>query len=372
MLANRKLMGVGLLLPILVFFITFGVMAARPLANPPTAKAIGLPGLPNPCDLLPGGVATDICKGATDPVGTAIGAIPGIPNPTELIASAGNVLVKTFLEQLVGAEADAVAAILRSELEFINSSTTPDVTASWFATQYELVFGMAVIIALFGFFLRGGLGVKDQDPGEIAKGGFALVVFLVGGMFLPVIVAGLVHVFDGVMAPEWMNVAGASANKSIDGLSDTLVKTFVSPGNIVVPIFMPLIILFFGAIAGVIVEIILYFREGLIYLLTAAEVAALAMFVGGRWTIQAFKRTTLALVGLIPLKLIMAIIFTFGTLLIGNANKAADSAILGTVMLLLLPVATLWAYRVISQHNVQLKLSDKLNTAFKAVKGFVK
>lgn len=346
------------LLRLVVAVMIVSAMAGTALLCSHPAQA-AIPGLPGPCDLLPDGTARDICKAANDPVGTAIGTIPGVPNPSDVISgvtgSVANAIVQPILQELVNAERDAVLAILKHEIEFVNSSSTPQLGADWFIRQYQIVFGMAVFIAIGMFFFRTGMSAKDGDPVELGNAGLAIVIFFIVGAVLPPIVGGLIKIMDGIIAPGWMDIAGESAATTLQDLQVDFTDPSVT-NNAVVPVLLPLIFLFFGLIGGVLVELMLLFREGMLYVVTAASVVTLGMWVGGRWGANAFYRTVMALIALILLKVIMAFILVIGLLLLGS-QEGASPVILASVMLLLTPVLGWAAYKRISGHNMQVTRS---------------
>jgi hypothetical protein len=353
-----------LLLHLGVAIVLVAVISFSALAQPEPAKAgvpgaPGVPGIPSPCDLLPDGASRDICNAANDPVGTAIGAIPGVPNPTDVIngvtGSVANAIVQPILQELVNAERDAVLSILNHQIEFVNSTTTPQLGADWFIRQYQIVFGMAVFIAIGMFFFRTGISAKDGDPVELGNAGLAIMIFFIVGAVLPPIIGGLVKIMDGTIAPGWMDIAGESAATTLQDLR----IDFTDPGagnNAVVPVLLPLIFLFFGLIGGVLVELMLLFREGMLYVVTAASVITLGMWVGGRWGASAFYRSIMALIALILLKVIMAFILVIGLLFLGS-DSGASPVILASVMLLLTPVLSWAAYKKISGHNMNVTRS---------------
>lgn len=357
------------LLAVLIAVISF--TAPLSIFNPPSAQAaqsastdipiIGLiPGVPDPCDLIGNGTARAICKAGTDPIGgalggvnAAIGAIPGIPSPSELVGSAvstvGKAVVGPILNGIAQAEGDVVLKYLKKQTEIVNSSTTPDLTAPWFLQQYELVFALAIAVGLGALFFRTGKGFINKDLAEAGKGGMAFMVFFVLGGFLPGIVASVIKVTDDVMAPAWMNSAGAGANTALDNLQTNLNNSLAGT---IAAVLAPLIILFIGVIAGIIFELMFLFRDAVIYIVTALEVVAVALSVAGRVTSTTAWRCTWALVALILFKLNAAIILTFGLLLLQSTEGSGDTFLLAAVVLILAPAMTWGIYKVISGHNV--------------------
>jgi hypothetical protein len=334
-----------------VIVLAMCLTASVPIVKPPTAKAgIGSPVPSFACDLIPDGIARKICKAGTDPVGTTFNAIPGIPSASSIAGDVAGAIVQPILNQIASAEADAVASVLQNEVKFVNATTTPALSADWFTRQYAIVFGMSLFLGLGMFYLRIGAAAKDQEAGEMVSAGWAVLTFLIVGALLPALVGLAVKACDEVIAPGWMNVAGQSATDTLNNMRVNFRESISASNNPVTPILLPLIFLFFGLIGGVLVEFMLLFRDGMVYLVTAAEVVALAAWVGGRWGVNSAFRTTMTLLGLVIFKVIVAFILVMGLLLFG-AHDGTSPVLLGAVILLMVPLLSWAAYRSVTGHT---------------------
>ena len=331
-----------------VFICTIIATTAAALTSPPAAKA-GIPSIPSPCDLIPDNAARKVCEAATNPLGTAIGAIPGIPSAQEVVGGLAEGIVEPILEQIAKAEIKAVAAALKAQAGFINSTTSVSLTKPWFLGPYGLIYGLAVFLAVALFYSRLAVAIKNSDPAAAGHAGFAILVFMIGGGFIPSLVGWLVHLFDNVMTPGWMAIAGNSTNETLNGLVEKLTDD-PSLVSSVGAILLPLLFLFLGLIGGIVLEIMFFFREGMLYIFTAAEVVALALWVGRWWGADMVQRITFSLVGLILFKFIAAFILVIGLTLFGSSD--GSPIILGTVTLLMVPIMSVWAYRRISGHYI--------------------
>jgi hypothetical protein len=200
------------------------------------------------------------------------------------------------------------------------------------------------------FYLRIGAAAKDQEAGEMVSAGWAVLTFLIVGALLPALVGLAVKACDEVIAPGWMNVAGQSATDTLNNMRVNFRESISASNNPVTPILLPLIFLFFGLIGGVLVEFMLLFRDGMVYLVTAAEVVALAAWVGGRWGVNSAFRTTMTLLGLVIFKVIVAFILVMGLLLFG-AHDGTSPVLLGAVILLMVPLLSWAAYRSVTGHT---------------------
>jgi hypothetical protein len=310
------------------------------LAVPHRADAISV------CTFLPDPISRAVCK--KTPINKL--SFPGIPTPSSIAKSAAKAILKPLLQEAAKEEANAVSSVLNTELGFINSHTTPALSADWFTTEYEAVFGIAVFVALYMFFGRFTVGVKNQDFGELGITFASIVAFLVGAGLIPAIVSGLVKAADGPFTKGWLNLAGQTAESKLKVIENALTNDFNAAS--ITAIFVPLLLLFFGLIGGILSILLLFLRDGALYLFTASEVLTFALWVGGPLGYGAFAKNTKALFGLILLKPIMAFILVVG-IQIFTSGQGVDAFILGSLICLMVPFIGYTAYKRISGHEVQ-------------------
>jgi hypothetical protein len=354
-----------------VFVLVMSLTAVHSLSHPARAQAsssgIGIPlppGLSDACDLIPDATARKICKAAADPIGTtgaAIGSIPGIPDPTDVIGSAvsaaGNAIIKPLLFSITSAEADAVGQALKAEAKAVNATTQTNLTADWYRKQYEVVFGMAVIIGLMMFFTRLGSAAYRQDAAGVGAGSAHFLGFLIGGALLPGIVGTAVQFLDNQVAPAFMNNAGASATQILDRLPNDINHNLTTV-NSLGALLLPLIVLFFGVVGWVLLELMFFFREGMLYLVTASTVVLWGLYVSGRQAGSAvFNNSILLLITLMFFKVIAAFILVISLGLFGS-QEGIQPVILGTVMLLMLPFLLWMTYQ--ARHNIRFVPLDSM------------
>ncbi len=310
------------------------------------------------CDGLPDPITRGICRGGSTVVdggravveagGDLLGSLPSIPSPTEIVSDLVEDAVTSILNQFAKAEVSAVAWVLGKQAEFINDSTTPTLTADWFKKQYAVVFGLGVVAAIILGYSRMAAGMKNQSAAEVSSAGFSLLAFLTLGGFLPLLVGGLVAAMDGPVTQAFLDATSSSGTQMLTDLREEMVTSIDGALDF---ILIPIIILIFGILGGVFAILQLFFREGAIYVFTAAEVLAFAMWVGGRWTNEIFEKVSMGLVGLILLKPIMAFIMWFGIGLLGSGG-GADPIILGAVVTATIPLLSWAGYRGIAHHDI--------------------
>lgn len=347
------------------FILAMTLTASQAAIKPPAAHAgiiPGIPGLPNPCDLIPDATARKICKYASDPA-SAIGAIPGIPDPSQIVgdavSAAGNAVLKPIVYAVTSAEADAVGTALRAEAKAVNATTQSDLTAKWFTTQYAVVFGMAVLLALMGFFGRIGQAAVNQDAAEVGWSSANFLVFLLGGGLLPGVVGLVVLTLDNTVAPAFMANAGVQTTDILNRLPNDIHHNLTQLNTIGGLIF-PLIILFAGVVGWVLLELMFFFREGMLYLVTVAVVALWGLRVSGRQVgQQLFNNSVLLLLTLVFFKVIAAFVLVISLGLFGS-KEGVQPVILGTVMLVMLPAIMWMIYQ--SRHNIRFVPLDTLNS----------
>lgn len=321
---------------LLLLIVTMSVPMVTVVNTAPAVAAI-------PCNLIPDPALKLVCE-----AGKVAAPLIPIPTPVEVAGNVAGSAFEAAAKSLLKMEVDAVISVLQSQINYINKATTPALTADWFLKQYALIFGMSTFIALGNFYLRIGQSVKNLDAGDAGEGIVAIIAFFIASASLPFFVGAAVRICDGVIAKGLLDSAlldtGAGMGKLINNL-----QVYEFSGAILIPIFL----LAFGVIGGVLAFIELAVRELLLYLVTALEVFAFAMFVGKKWGIETFKSITFTLVGLIFFKVIMAFILLFGVQLLGSGQGTTDAIVLGSMICLLVPVLTWAAYKKISNTQMQ-------------------
>lgn len=345
-----------LLLATLIF--GMGLTAAVPLINPPPAQAATkVLGIPNPCDLIPDATARKICKYGTNPVaaaGAAVGAIPGIPNPVSVVSDALGNFVDQIMRQVANDEADAVSYVLKEEASFINSSTTPSLTAAWFQPIYAAAEGIAFLLAIMMFTLRVVPALKEGSLSDVPKGFAAVLTLISLGSILPAAVGAWVLLCDSQIAPGWMQVAGQNANSTFDSISSNFNQSLSATNGVpVLPILLPMLWLAVGFVLGLITELMLFVREAALYLFLVWTILAAALAAGGRMSSDSAWRPAKALFGLSLMKVAMAITLTIGLSMLSNSGGGTVPLLLGVAVLAMVPAMGWGTYKWATQHHVQ-------------------
>jgi hypothetical protein len=337
-----------------VVLVTMAGAALVPLVKSPPAQA-GI--IPSPCSLIPDATARKICEAGLNPigaVGSAIGAVPGVPNPVNFVGDALGNVVDTFMRGIAKSEADAVNYVLKEEANFINSSTTPTLTADWFKPIYGLAFGLAFFISVLMFTLRVWPALKDGSYSEIPKGFIAVLALLSLGSILPYVVGSFVLLCDTKIAPGWMDVAGHDANSTFDSISSSFNQSLVVTNGVpVLPVLLPLVWLFVGFIMGLVVEFMLFAREAALYLFLVLTIINSSLAAGGRLAGNSAWRPAKALFGLSLMKVAMALTLSIGIGVVSNSGGGPVPLLLGVAVLALMPAMGWGTYKWATQHHVR-------------------
>ena len=347
MRALRK--SVGLLL---AFTLVVSVAAAAPAIKPAPAQAGIIPPLPSPCNFVPDGAARTACKVVTNPVAGAgiVAKAVGIPTPSDVVNDVAQAIVAPIVNQLARLEADAVLTVLKDVSNFVNNSTAPDLTADWFLHLYGIIFGIAAPIGAILFWGRIAAATKNLDPGDAATAFVKLMAVLTLGGLIPGLVGLGVNYLDNTVAPMWMSTAGADANGTVNNLSVSINQSLSLTG-VAGGILLTTIELGFGIIAGFLLELMMLFREAMLYLVTGAEMIACVLLIGGQLGLSTFISTTRKLAVLMLFKVIVAFILTVGVMLLGS--DSAKPVLLGVAVLAMVPLLSWGAYRNWSGHDIQ-------------------
>lgn len=355
MFRNNRVRGLALLT---VFVCSFTLALAAPAASPPPARAVNVGSiltgggiLPNPCDLLPGHTLKSVCNAPNNIAGKALGAVGSIlPNPIKTITGAvsGAIgdMVTTVLQGIVSAEGAAVGAVLKLEAQFVDNSTAPEITASWFLTEYAFVVGAVVVLAVLGFFVRLTGAIASLEPAEAGKGVLSLSTFLYLAVGLPGLVGAAVLLFDGQVTPAFMNLAQGNMNTTLNHLSNNITNGL----NGTAAILLPLIELFFGVIGGIVAEIMLFIRDGFLYIATILVIVSAALNCFGGWARGFFIKSSLTLVATILFKLIMAVTLSIGVALLGSGG-GFQAVVAGAGILIAMPLISYLIWRSIATHD---------------------
>jgi hypothetical protein len=301
------------------------------------------------CDRLGNALLNNFCRGSDEP-----GAGPRESPETltdSLTSSAGD----SALRGLTSAVASAGGWMLEEVGTLVTESTSPNVGADWFVTQYQVMLALAVLIALPMLLLSVAQAVVRQDASQALRSAF---VYLPLAGLLSFVAPALANLL--VALTDWMSLA-VSANAASDAqkfMSETgtaLTSLGAGTATPAVPVF--------GVLLGALVTLLGAFSIWIELLLRAAAIYVAVLFLPlsfaamiwpntWRWT----KRLIEFLVAIIFAKVfIVAIIALAASGLANTGLGSSFEGILASSALLILaafsPVALL---RVIPIAEVSL------------------
>ncbi len=337
--------------PILAMCVTLGASLATPNAARAAPSTIHVN-----CNTLTDPAARASCKkhgGVAHSVG---GVGVGLPNPvTTVTGIAGSVadsavraVVHPILQGVAGAEADAVSSVLSDEIKFINNSGSPTITAGWFVREYALVLGGVLIVGLVGFFFRLTRGTVTLNVREAGAAIISLPVFLWAIPILPALTGVVTAVCDKQVSAGLLNAFGKNTSTTLHHLTvglgnGSLIGSFAA-------ILLPVIFLFIGVMGGILTEIMLVLRNGILEAAVVATLVSFGLFMFGGWAEGFFKRSLLTLIATILVKPMMALSLVISIGLIGSSG-GAQPFIQGAAGLILTPVLVFMGWKAISGMN---------------------
>jgi hypothetical protein len=353
---------------VVVFFVVLSITSAKPLVDPPKAEAF--PHLPSPCSLVPINPVRKAChRGENSPAGRLlpipgigpVPGIPGLPDPTHIVGGAidkaAQATIGAAINWLADQEAQGMLWVLKQEYTYVNNSNTPKVNQGWFvAGLYALVFGMGFYVSIGALAFEMGSAVQEKNPRRFGDAMIKLVVFWGVGLSLPALVAGLVWALDTAIAPLWMQYAGANTANTLNHMHVNFNKELTPTNNPIIPIIMPFIFGIVGLLGGVAMEFLLVVRDSVLFLLTAAEIIVLGLWVSERLSGNALQRTSLMLGAWCGFKVYAAFALVVGLLLLGS--QSGFSAILvGAVICFLAPYIAWRTVKAIAGHQMSIRAS---------------
>lgn len=355
MTANSSPQRWGRLL-VLAWIVVLALGFVQPMSTPDKAEAVL--GIPGPCDLIPNDTMRTICEVGTNP-GTAvpaigIGAIPGVPDPVGIVTGAVEGVAKTFIDEIVSLEVQAVSWLLGSVIDFVYSSSTPTFTAQWFLVEYALVFGVGVIIALYVWVYNMWQSVRRNDASHMVRSSIQISGYFVLCIWLPALVSIAVTIADGVIVPTIVSMLGESPETSLKHLQEQFVEATSPTGLSALPVLIPGLILVLGVVGGILTWLMLAYRFVAILLMVPGAALMYSLSGAGAWGKDQSRRTTQHLVALILFKAILVAVMTFSLLAASSDpdSKSLTPMLLTSTMLILTPIIGWMIYRSFSGDRV--------------------
>ena len=244
-----------------------------------------------------------------------------IPNPLDLITGAAAAAAGWSWEQVADGIArwvlGAIAEMINGVLNFLKTTTRPDVTDAWFSgsgSPYAAVRNVSAVL-LIGFLLAGiiqGL-VAGDTSGMIRRVGVDAPVAVLGMIATTVVVDVLLDLTDSLSTAVLGNATGPTLS---------FIEGFGVGAQLLTGGFSTVIIGLIAVVAAVMVWIELMVRASLMYLLVALSPLAFAASV---WPAAkgVLRRLVELMLAVIVSKLVISIALAVGVAALGGAGSAA-------------------------------------------------
>ena len=296
------------------------LLAAIAVSGPFVAASQARPGsIPNPCDLP---LVSNVC-------GAVSSAASGVATAT------GEFVMRGVTEWVT----DAAVWVTGKVGDLVDSTTSPDLTASWFAGEYGTMIAVAGALALLMLMLAVIQSLMRQDVGMLVRAAFGYLpmAFILAG----VAIAGtglLLGITDDISRAVVNSLGAGQPNNLLQSVGDAY-KTALDQGS-----GIPLFGVFLGAIILAIGAFVLWLemiiRDAAIYICVfflPLTFVAMIWPATSRWA----RRLVELLVAIVLAKFVIVAILSLATAAITNTDALStdgntfERMIAGTALLVL-------------------------------------
>ena len=285
------------------FAINIGPRGSAPDASPPATSGGGGGGLsvPNPCELPVVGNVCDAVAGAV----------------TKVAAEAGEFVMRGVTAWVT----NAAVWVTGKVGELIETTSSPDLRASWFEGQYGTMVAVAGALALLLLLLAVIQSVIRQDVGMLVRAAFGYLpmAFILAG----VAIAGaglLIAITDDMSSAVVASLGTEQSDNLLQAVGDAYKRALEDDSGIpLFGVFLGAIILALGAFVLWLEMII---RDAAIYICVfflPLTFVAMVWPATGRWA----RRLVELLIAIILAKFVIVSILTLATAAITNAGVVA-------------------------------------------------
>jgi hypothetical protein len=273
-----------------------------PFASTAHAQPAAVP-VPNPCDLP---VVSNVCGAVSSAAGSVASA-------------AGDYVMRGVTEWVT----DAAVWVTGKVGELVNATTSPDLSASWFAGQYGAMLTVAGALALLMLMLAVIQAVMRQDVSILIRSAFGYLpmAFILAGVAIAA--AGLLIAITDQMSEAIVNSLGPTATGNLlQSVGDAYKNALDQSSGI------PLFGVFLGAIVLAIGAFVLWLemiiRDAAIYICVfflPLTFVAMIWPATSRWA----RRLVELLVAIILSKFVIVAILSLATAAITNSASLNNS-----------------------------------------------
>jgi len=257
--------------------------------------------------------------------------LPWIPNPLNILTapmravagalkSAGSALIGEAFDWIVGLMLSGVAWFFGVVWNFVSTSTTPDLYASWFSGgPYRLVSTLAVALLMLTVALAIAETIWNRDGAALLRSvaqDLPKAMFLLTGLlFITTLGIALADAITNAL----LAVFGGGIESFTEALTSVDNELAFGAGLIVIILLALLLTLVLAVVA-----LELVFREGFIFVLVAITAIAIVFDVY-RPTRGAGARAGRMLAGVIAAKPIIALCFAIGGAALGSVHSPSPT-----------------------------------------------
>lgn len=230
--------------------------------------------------------------------------------------------------------ADSAQWLLGKVINFIDDSTSPDLTAAWFTERYRFMIGLAALVLLPMLLLAAIRAVLQQDVSQLLRSFFLYLPAAILGTFVAVFFTqALLEATDALSAAVADGIAG-DVSTIFDSVGSGLSNSVggASPGA-------PSFAIFFGALLLIIGSFFVWLELLVRSAAVTVSVFFFPLILAGlvwpataRWT----KRLIEILMALILSKFVIVAVISLATAALSNPGGGGFGAVMGGAALMLM------------------------------------
>jgi len=229
--------------------------------------------------------------------------------------------------------ADTAHWLLGKVLNFINTSTSPDLGAEWFLERYEFMIGLGALVVLPMLLIASVRAIITQDLSQLLRSFFLYLPTAVIGTFVAVAFTNMLLVVTDGLSSAVANGIGNDAGRIFDSVGEALGVSGIAQPT------LPSFAIFVGALLVVVGSFFVWLE----LLIRSAAVTVAAFFLPlilatlvwpatARWT----RRLIETLVALILSKFVIVAVISLATAALAEPAGGGFGAVMGGAALMLM------------------------------------
>lgn len=229
--------------------------------------------------------------------------------------------------------ADGAQWLLAKVINFIDDSTSPDLTAAWFQERYRFMVGLAALVLLPILLIAAIRAVMNQDLSQLLRSFFVYLPIAILGTFVAIFLThALLAITDEMSAAVAENIGG-DVSRTFDSVQQGL--SSVGAANPSAPSFAVFFAAMFLALGAFFVWLELLIRSAAVTVsvfFLPLMLAGLVWPATARWT----RRLVETLVALILSKFVIVAVISLATAALANPGSGGFGSVMGGAALMLM------------------------------------